>query len=104
FSDGFQTIIGENNIGKSNLYWAIRLVLDKNLPYNARNLDIKDINGFKNEVSVEESVIISIELYSKDLASFPTFHSFKTGKDTARITYLFAHKSKFIEGIEIPEK
>lgn len=27
FSDGFQTIRGENNNGKSNLYWAMRLVL-----------------------------------------------------------------------------
>jgi len=45
FSKGFQTIIGENNIGKSNLYWAIRLILDRDLSYNARNLDIKDFQG-----------------------------------------------------------
>jgi putative ATP-dependent endonuclease of OLD family len=97
FSKGFQTIIGENNIGKSNLYWAIRLILDRDLSYNARNLDIKDFNGFKQEVTIDDHVIISIELYSDDLASFPTFHSFKTSDYTARITYLFAHKSKFIE-------
>ena len=42
----FQTIIGENNIGKSNLYWAIRLVLDRNLSYNSRNLEDKDFNNF----------------------------------------------------------
>ena len=42
FTEGFQTIIGENNIGKSNLYWAIRLVLDKNISYNSRNLEEKD--------------------------------------------------------------
>ncbi len=104
FSNGFQTIIGENNIGKSNLYWAIRLVLDRNLSYNVRNLELKDINGFKNEVTIDDNVIISIELYSEKLASFPTFHSFKTSNETARITYLLAHKTKFIEGSEIPEK
>ena len=103
FSKGFQTIIGENNIGKSNLYWAIRLILDRDLSYNARNLDIKDFHGFKNEVTIDDHVIISIELYSEDLASFPTFHSFKTSDTTARITYLFAHKSKFIEDDDIPE-
>ncbi len=102
FSKGFQTIIGENNIGKSNLYWAIRLILDRDLSYNARNLDIKDFHGFKKEVTIDDHVIISIELYSEKLASFPTFHSFKTSDTTARITYLFAHKSKFIEDEEIP--
>lgn len=104
FSKGFQTIIGENNIGKSNLYWAIRLILDRDLSYNSRNLEIKDFHGFKKEVAIEDHIIISIELYSEDLASFPTFHSFKTSDTTARITYLFAHKSKFIDDDEIPEK
>ena len=103
FSKGFQTIIGENNIGKSNLYWAIRLILDRNLSYNSRNLDIKDFHGFKKEVTIDDHVIISIELYSEDLASFPTFHSFKTSDTTARITYLYAHESKFIEDGDIPE-
>lgn len=104
FSEGFQTIIGENNIGKSNLFWAIRLILDKDLSYNARNLDIKDFHGFKKEVTIGDHVIISIELFSKSLASFPTFHAFKTSETTARITYLFAHKSKFVEDDEVPER
>lgn len=104
FSEGFQTIIGENNIGKSNLYWAIRLILDRDMSYNTRNLDIKDFHGFKKEVSIDDHVIISIELYSENLSSFPTFHSFKTSDSTARITYLFAHKSKFVENDEVPEK
>ena len=97
FSDGIQTIIGENNIGKSNLYWAIRLVLDKNLSYNNRNLDIKDFNGFKKDLTVDDHIVISIEFYSKNLSSFPTFHAFKTSDATARVTYMFAHKSKFFE-------
>lgn len=106
FSEGFQTIIGENNIGKSNFYWAIRLVLDKDLSYNTRNLELKDFNNFKKEehLTSEDSIIISIELYSENLSSFPTFHSFKTSDTTARITYIFAHKSKFIENFEILEK
>lgn len=103
FSEGFQTIIGENNIGKSNLYWAIRLVLDSDLSYNSRNLDIKDIHGFKKGIEIDDHVIISVELFSNNLSSFPTFHSFKTSDNTARITYLFAHRSKFVEGDEIPE-
>jgi len=103
FSEGFQTIIGENNIGKSNLYWAIRMVLDGNLSYNSRKLELKDFHGFKNEVTVEDHVIISIDLESDNLAAFPTFHAMKTSSTMARITYLFAHQSKFHADFEIPD-
>jgi len=103
FSEGFQTIIGENNIGKSNLYWAIRLVLDRELSYNARKLELKDFHGYKKAVTIDDYVLISIELYSEKLASFPTFHAFKTSDTTARITYVYAHKSKFNEDEAVPE-
>lgn len=104
FSEGFQTIIGENNIGKSNLYWAIRLVLDKELSYNSRRLELKDFHGFKKDVLFDDYVLISIELFSEKLSHFPTFHAFKTSDTTARITYVFAHKNKFNEDKSIPEK
>ena len=103
FSEGFQTIIGENNIGKSNLYWAIRLVLDKDLSYNARNLDLKDFNGFKNSLTLFDHVIISIELFSNELSNFPTFHALKTSETTARVTYVFAHRHIFNPEDEVPE-
>lgn len=104
FSQGFQTIIGENNIGKSNLYWAIRLVLDKELSYNSRKLELKDFHGFKKEISFDDYILISVELFSEKLAHFPTFHAFKTSDTTARITYVFAHKNRFNEEKNIPEK
>lgn len=95
FTDGFQTIIGENNIGKSNLYWAIRLVLDKNLSYNSRNLEEKDFHNFV-DLNIETFVSISIEFYGKNLASIPNLHAIKTSDETVRISYLYAHKSKLI--------
>ncbi len=104
FTEGFQTIIGENNIGKSNLYWAIRLVLDKDLSYNTRNLEIKDFYGFRNDLEYDDHILISIELYSKKLAEFPTFHSCKTSNTTAQITYLFAHKNRFSSAAVIPDR
>ncbi|MEO8949925.1 MAG: AAA family ATPase [Mucilaginibacter sp.] len=103
FSEGFQTIIGENNIGKSNLYWAIRLVLDKELSYNSRKLELKDFHGFKNRLDADDHILISIELYSKKLSEFPTFHSCKTGEHTAQITYIYAHKYKFVPGATAPD-
>jgi len=104
FSEGFQTIIGENNIGKSNLYWAIRLVLDKELSYNSRKLELKDFHGYKKAVSLDDYILISIEFFSEKLAHFPTFHAFKTGDNTARITYVYAHKNKFNEDETVPDK
>jgi len=95
FTKGFQTVIGENNIGKSNLFWAIRLVLDKNLSYNSRNLEEKDFNGFA-DINKESYISISIEMYGDNLASIPNLHALKTSENTVRLSYLFAHKSKLI--------
>jgi putative ATP-dependent endonuclease of the OLD family len=102
FTEGFQTIIGENNIGKSNLYWAIRLVLDKDLSYNSRNLDEKDFYNF-TDLDINSHISISIEFYGKNLSSLTNLHAIKTSEHTARITYLFAHKSKLKELDEIFE-
>lgn len=94
FTEKFQTIIGENNIGKSNLFWAIRLVLDNNLSYNSRNLQEKDIHGFEN-VSFDTNVLISIEFKGENLSSFSNLHSVKSSDNTVRVTYIYAHKNKF---------
>ncbi len=93
FNDGFQTLIGENNIGKSNLYWAIRLVLDRNLSYNSRNLEEKDFNDFI-DLEIDSYISISIEFYGDNLASLPNLHALKNSDNTVRISYLYAHKSK----------
>ncbi len=95
FVDGFQTIIGENNIGKSNLYWAIRLVLDRNLSYNARNLEEKDFHGFV-DLSIDSYISISIEFFGENLSSLPNLHALKTSDHSVRLSYLFAHKSKLL--------
>jgi len=96
FTEGFQTIIGENNIGKSNLYWAIRLVIDKNLSYNSRNLEEKDFHDFA-DLEINTYCSISIEFYGKNLANIPNLHALKTSDNTVRISYIYAHKSKLID-------
>jgi putative ATP-dependent endonuclease of OLD family len=42
FSDGINTIIGENGSGKTNLFRAIRLLLDDSMRRSALNLEEKD--------------------------------------------------------------
>ena len=96
FTDGFQTVIGENNIGKSNLYRAIRLVLDKSMSYRERLLDEKDFNGFNN-LKADDYILISIDFEGDNLSTFPNLHAIKTSDNSARLTYLYAHISKLRE-------
>ena len=103
FTKEFQTIIGENNIGKSNLFWAIRLVFDKNLSYNSRKLQEKDIHGFE-KIDFNTNILISIELKGENLSSFPNLHTIKSSDETVRITYVFAHRTKFAPTTKIYEK
>lgn len=99
FTNGFQTIVGENNIGKSNFYQAIRLILDKNLSYRDRYLSKKDFFNF-TMLDINSHIMISIDLSGEDLTSFPNLHALNINTTTARITYLFAHKSKFLDNGE----
>lgn len=94
FEKGFQTIIGENNVGKSNLYYAIRLVLDKGLSYDSRKLEKDDFQGFKPS-SISDYILISVDFQGIDIASLPIFHCIKTSENTARVIFVYAHKNKF---------
>lgn len=102
FNEGFQTIIGENNVGKSNLYYAIRLVLDTSLSYKDRLLDENNFHGFK-KLELEDHIIISIEFSGDNLSSFPNLHAIKSSDNSARVTFLYAHKSILKETNEIFE-
>lgn len=45
FGKGVNTIIGENSSGKSNILYALRLLLDDDLPFNATKLLETDFNS-----------------------------------------------------------
>jgi len=96
FSSGFQTIVGENNVGKSNFYRAIRLVLDKTMSHKERTLEEKDFHRY-SITGPDSFIAVSMTFYGEDLASFPNFHAIKTSDNSARITYVFAHKDHFRE-------
>jgi len=56
-------IVGENKIGKSNLLYALRLVLDPLLPDAARQLREEDFwDGLKRPLGKDDRIIISIDL------------------------------------------
>lgn len=55
-------LLGENKAGKSNLLFALRLVLDPSLPDSARRLRMEDIWDGLEQPGLEDRVKVSIDL------------------------------------------
>jgi len=53
-------IVGENKIGKSNLLYALRLILDPSLPDSARHLRIEDFWDGLRPLKKDDRIIISV--------------------------------------------
>lgn len=100
FSKGFQTIIGENNVGKTNLLFALRLVLDKNLRYHQRKLSEQDFFNFR-PINVDSYISITVDfnLDDGDRLAIPI----ATSDNSARISYVYAHKSVWDEDFEFED-
>lgn len=60
FKKGINTLIGENGAGKTNLFRAIRLLLDNHLPRYSINLSVNDFNRSLSKWN-GQWIIISIE-------------------------------------------
>ncbi|HDJ2894230.1 TPA: AAA family ATPase [Staphylococcus aureus] len=77
FKQGVNTLIGENSSGKSNVLYALRLLLDENLPFNATKLLETDFN---QNIDDWKGHWIVLKLTFKDLdsseaSSFVAHHS-----------------------------
>lgn len=56
-------IVGENQVGKTNLIFALRLLLDPNLPDSARQLRIDDFwDGVEQPITEETRIRISVDI------------------------------------------
>lgn len=104
----FTTIIGENNVGKSNLLEAISLVLSNDISaFRKRKLEIEDfsirtIQKFKQgvidkEIEDIEFPSIRVDLYfsEPDLEQEPILEEcwYDFDKKLARLSYLYSYKS-----------
>jgi putative ATP-dependent endonuclease of OLD family len=50
-------VLGENKVGKTNLLFALRLILDPSLPDSARRLWLDDFwDGLRRPLTIEENV------------------------------------------------
>ena len=109
----FTILIGENNIGKSNLLEAMFLVLSHDISvYRKRKLDLEDINydaikEFKKKIaSGDEGIVfpeVRVDLYftdpDPDQESIINDCWFEFSKKIARLSYVYSIKQHNIEKI-----
>ena len=93
---GNVVVVGENRVGKSNLLYAIRLVLDASLPDADRQLMVGDFWDGLDERSVNDKIIISIEIkdFDDDCDVLAVLTDFRLDNDPsiARLSYEFRPK------------
>ncbi len=65
--DGNIVIVGENRVGKSNMLFGLRLLLDPSLPDSTRQLGLSDFWDGLEKVDENTTIRISIEI--KDFES-----------------------------------
>ncbi|MFC1553384.1 ATP-dependent endonuclease [candidate division KSB1 bacterium] len=99
-SSGVTCLVGENNTGKSNLIFGIRLALDAGLSSNYRSLDEQDFHCGA-DITDPNQAIVSIEFsdyYDSDPATaLVGSWEFDQENRKARLTYRFRPKREFIE-------
>ncbi len=94
-------ILGENKVGKTNLLFALRLILDPSLPDSMRRLRIDDFwDGLARPLTVNEAIEISVEFRGfekvENLLAVLADHLVQPDPMVARITYCWQP----IQGLE----
>lgn len=90
-------LLGENRVGKSNLLFAMRLVIDQTLPDSARQLKISDFwDG--SDLSKKPQIEIHLDFtdFEKDpyLTALLTDYRLADDYKTVRLSYIFRCKSE----------
>ncbi|WP_122613444.1 ATP-dependent nuclease [Pseudomonas viridiflava] len=84
-------VVGENRVGKSNLLYALRLLLDPSLADSARQLGQGDFWDGLGEPLEDEKITILIEIQGfeedVDLLAMLTDYRLDDDPDTVRLTY-----------------
>jgi putative ATP-dependent endonuclease of OLD family len=99
--DGVTCFVGENNCGKSNLFYALRLVLDGTISAARRRLNLEDLSVGLT-FAQPEHVLISVEF--RGFAGNEVQEALPFGgvvaEDRARITYRFRPNPKIRVEVE----
>jgi putative ATP-dependent endonuclease of OLD family len=87
-------ILGENKVGKTNLLFALRLILDPSLADTQRKLRLEDFwDGVERPLGQDDSIKISVEFVdfekNDNLLAVLADHLISHDPMTAKITYVF---------------
>lgn len=88
-------LLGENRVGKSNLLFAIRLVIDPTLPDSARQLKLSDFwDGCDVSTSPQIEVHLDFADFDSDASLSALLTDFRTAENptVARLSYVFRKK------------
>lgn len=91
-------VLGENKVGKTNLLFALRLILDPSLPDSMRRLRKDDFwDGLARPLRTEDVIEIALEFSAfsdnEGLLAVLADHLISPDPMVARITYLYRPKS-----------
>lgn len=90
---GNLVVVGENRVGKSNLFYALRLIFDPSLPDSARQLGQGDFWDGLGEPLEDEKITVFVELsdFEDDSDLLALLTDFRLNEDphTIRLTYEF---------------
>jgi putative ATP-dependent endonuclease of OLD family len=87
-------IVGENKIGKSNLLYALRLILDPSLPDSARKLREEDFwDGLPRPLTKGDRITVSVDLaefeHDENQLAILAEHLVEPDPMVARLTYVW---------------
>ena len=94
---GNMVLLGENRVGKSNLLFAIRLVLDPTLPDSARHLRLSDFwDGCDLKDDAQIEVHLDFTDFDSDNALVALLTDFRIATDpkVARLSYAYRKKAE----------
>ena len=88
---GNLVVVGENRVGKSNLLYALRLILDPALPDSARQLGLSDFWDGLESLTSEDTISVSVEIKEfeedEDILALLTDYRLDDDPHTVRLTY-----------------
>jgi putative ATP-dependent endonuclease of OLD family len=98
---GITCVLGENNTGKSNVFYALRLALDINFSSALRTLTENDLHRCRGFAQATQ-VLVSVEFtgFTASPNECALCGLWEIGDDLARITYRFRPREAVREAIE----
>lgn len=94
---GNVVLLGQNRVGKSNLLFAIQLILDPTLPDSARQLKLTDFwDGGPADFSAPIEVHLELSDFATDMALTAILTDFRASHDpaVAQLSYVFRKKTE----------